>query len=123
MMVMVILFNQDSWKWRVSFVSYSVCDGVESDSYVESELILWSDSHYVDVVAVGGDGNCDGDGDSDSNVESEDIQWSDCGGNATMVLMLGPRHRWTPSEISIHRQKLDEGDDDGEELRFFLKLS
>ena len=27
------------------------------------------------------------------NVESEDIQWSDCGGNATMVLMLGPRHR------------------------------
>ena len=33
------------------------------------------------------------DGDSNSNVESEDIQWSDCGGNATMVLMLGPRHR------------------------------
>ena len=64
---------------------------------------------YVDVVTVGGDG------DSDSNVESEDIQWSDCGGNATMVLMLGPRHRWTPSDISIHRQKCGEGDDDGEE--------
>ena len=38
------------------------------------------------------------------------------------MLMLGPRHRCTPSEISIHRQKLDEGDDDGEELRFFLKI-
>ena len=60
--------------------------GVESHSYVESEVILCSYSCYVDLVAVG-------DGDSDRNVESEDIQWSDCGGNATMVLMLGPRHR------------------------------